>query len=100
MKKKPITPAIPKGVMKLRKFRELIEQKILNKPKLRYTLPPRHKRNIENEINEDSILIAALNGGNVFTQGDIITIAEKMACSVNKYMAKGYSLNINLPKES
>ena len=100
MKKKPKTPAIPKGVMKLRKFRELIEQKILNKPKLRYPLPPRRKRNIEKEIAEESILTAALTGGNALTQEDMRTIAEKMACSINKYMTKGYSLNINLPKES
>ena len=100
MKKKPRIPAIPKGVMKLRKFRELIEQRILRKPKLRYTLPPRCKRNTEDEIKEESMLIAAFDRKNALTQGDMITIAEKMACSINKYMTKGYSLNINLPQES
>ena len=100
MKKKPITPAIPKGILRLKNLRKLIEQNILNKPKLRYPLPPRRKRNIENEIAEESILTAALTGGNALTREDMISIAEKMACSINKYMAKGYSLNINLPKES
>jgi len=100
MKKKARTPAIPKGVMKLRKFRELIEQKILKKPKLRYPLPPRRKISIEDENKEETMLIAAFDRKNVLTQGEMISIAEKMACSINKYMTKGYSLNINLPKES
>ena len=99
MKKKPKTPAISKGVMKLRKFRELIKQKILNKPKLRYTLPPRRKRNIEDEIAEESMLITAFDRKNELTREDMISIAEKMAYHVKKYMDKGYSLSINLPKE-
>ena len=100
MKKKPIKPAIPKGIFKLRNLRELIEQKILNKPKLRFPLPPRRKRNIEDENKEEAMLIAAFDRKNALTQGDVITIVEKMAYHVKKYMTKGYSLNINLPKES
>jgi len=86
--------------MKLRKFRELIEQKMLRKPKLRFSLPPRRKRSIEDENKEEAMLIAAFDRKNALTQGDMITIVEKMAYHVKKYMAKGYSLNINLPKES
>ena len=86
--------------MTLRKFRELIKLKMLKKPKLLYTFPPRRKRDIEDEIKDESMLIAAFTGGNVLARGEMITVFGKMAYSVNKYMAKGYSLNINLPKES
>jgi len=99
MKKKPITPAIPKGILRLKNLRKLIEQKILNKPKLRYPLPPRRKRNIEDEIAEESMLITAFDRKNELTREDMISIAEKMAYHVKKYMDKGYSLSINLPKE-